>query len=266
MKYTQYSFQRYEKKYLLSEEQYQAVLAGIRSHMEEDHYGQSINCSMYYDTPRWDLIRKSIEKPVYKEKLRVRSYGVPKAGDKVFIELKKKFDGVVYKRRIEMPAEDWQAYLAGDTDRSPGSQISREIEWFQRMHQAVPKVYIAYDRRSYAGLEDPDLRITFDQNIRCRDFDLDFQAGDFGEPLLPGEAVLMEIKIPAAAPLWLAQLLSALKIRPVSFSKYGYYYTHHILGQDNKEVNHHVQLDHRHNDHPAGLSDLHRSIGPARIA
>ena len=233
----QRSFERYEKKYMLTQEQYRAFLEGMDGHMKLDKYGRTTNCSLYYDTDSWELIRKSIEKPVYKEKLRVRSYGIPKTGDSVFIELKKKYDGVVYKRRMDMPSEQTERYLSGGLRLSPGSQIAGEIEWFQKRHQAKPKVYIAYDRTSYAGTEDPGLRVTFDWNIRCRDWALDLRKGDFGEKLLPAGTVLMEIKIPGTAPLWLARLLSSLEIRPVSFSKYGYYYKNHILAKYMKEVN-----------------------------
>lgn len=231
----QRSFERYEKKYLLTQEQYKALLEGMAGHMKLDRYGRTTNCSLYYDTDSWELIRKSIEKPVYKEKLRVRSYGIPKTGDSVFIELKKKYDGVVYKRRTEMASELADRYLCGAQRLSPGTQIGKEIEWFQERYHAKPKVYIAYDRTSYAGVEDPELRVTFDRNIRCRDYALDLRKGDFGERLLPAGTVLMEIKIPGTAPLWLAHLLSALEIRPVSFSKYGQYYKNNVLGKNLKE-------------------------------
>ena len=231
----QRSFKRYEKKYLLTQEQYKALLDGMNEHMKLDKYGRTTNCSLYYDTDSWELIRKSIEKPVYKEKLRVRSYGIPKTGDSVFIELKKKYDGVVYKRRTEMSSELAERYLCGARRLSHGDQICREIEWFQDRYQARPRVYIAYDRTSYAGVEDPELRITIDRNIRFRDYALDLRKGDFGERMLPAGTVLMEIKIPGTSPLWLAHLLSALEIRPTSFSKYGYYYKNNVLSKNLKE-------------------------------
>jgi len=232
----QCSFQRYEKKYLLSAEQYEAMLPGMRAYMKADVYGRTTNCSIYYDTDTWELARKSIEKPVYKEKLRVRSYGVPKDGDRVFIELKKKYDGVVYKRRTAMACEHAPGYLAGNLRYSPCTQIGNEIEYFQSRYHAVPKVYLAYDRSSFAGLADPNLRITFDRNIRFRDYALDLRKGDFGTCLLPAERVLMEIKIPGTTPLWLVRLLSAVEARPSSFSKYGTYYKEYIVEQNRKGI------------------------------
>ncbi len=195
----QSSFKRYEEKYMLTMEQQKMLLKGMKEHMKPDIYGKTTNCNIYYDTDNWELIRKSIEKPVYKEKLRVRSYGVPKKGDTVFVEIKKKFDDVVYKRRTTIAAEDSEKYLAGDKTLSPGSQIGNEIEWFQKIYKAKPKVYIAYDRTSFAGFEDSELIITFDQNIRFREYSLDLRKGDFGKNMLPEDTVLMEIKIPGTA-------------------------------------------------------------------
>ena len=265
-KTVQRSFQRFEKKYMLTAEQQAALLEGIKEHMELDEYGQTTNCNIYYDTDTWELISKSIEKPVYKEKLRVRSYGVPETGDKVFIEIKKKFDGVVYKRRITIPSECAEPYLSGNKDLSPGDQIGKEIEWFQKHYKAKPKVYLAYDRVSFAGTEDPELRITFDRNIRFREYALDLRAGDFGENMLPDGMILMEIKIPGTAPLWLSHLLSELKIRPTSFSKYGYYYKNYVLNKNKKEENPNVHINHTGDNHDSVIFDLHRGISSTRIA
>ena len=262
----QTSFKRYEKKYLLSVAQQTALLEGMMKHMKPDRFGKTTNCNIYYDTDDWELIRKSVAKPVYKEKLRVRSYGVPKTGEDVFIEIKKKYDGVVYKRRTAMPSEQAEKYLAGDTELSPGDQIGKEIEWFQNRYRAKPKVYIAYDRTSFAGREEPELRITFDRDIRFREYALDLRAGDFGTNMLPKGTVLMEIKIPGTAPLWLARLLSELKIRPASFSKYGFYYKTYVLTKNMNGGNRNARFDHPidHN-HPV-VPALHGSIGSARIA
>lgn len=232
----QSSFKRYEKKYLLTEKQYNMLLKGMQAYVKPDEYGKTTNCSLYYDTDNWDLIRKSIEKPVYKEKLRVRSYGVPHAGDQVFVELKKKYDDVVYKRRMTVTAEHSEDFLAGKIYLLPESQIGKEVVWFQKRYQAKPKVYIAYDRTSFAGLEDPQLRITFDQNIRFREYALDLRKGDFGERMLPQGSVLLEIKIPGTTPLWLVHLLSAIDAKPSSFSKYGTYYKEYVMNKNRKEI------------------------------
>jgi len=235
-KQIQCSFKRYEKKYMLTKEQQRLIYKGMKEHMVPDVYGKSTNCNIYYDTDDWELVRKSIEKPIYKEKLRVRSYGVPKNGDPVFIEIKKKYDGVVYKRRTTISSEFSEAYLAGEKSLSNGDQIGREIEWFQKIHNAKPKVYIAYDRTSFAGLEDSELRITFDERIRFREMALDLRNGDYGECMLPEDTVLMEIKIPGTTPLWLVHLLSDVGAKATSFSKYGNYYKEYVIGNMKKEI------------------------------
>lgn len=119
----QYSFQRYEKKYFLTPEQQTRLLPALQQHMQADAYGQYTLCNTYYDTADWRLIRASLEKPVYKEKLRVRSYGVPEKDGRVFIEIKKKFDGIVYKRRITAATAAAAPFLAGCDDGRAYGQI-----------------------------------------------------------------------------------------------------------------------------------------------
>ena len=222
-------FKRYEKKYLLTRAQYLAMLDGMAPYMTPDAHPRYSISNVYYDTENYDLIRASLEKPVYKEKLRMRSYGVPGSRDTVFVEIKKKFDGVVYKRRITMEMRDAALYLCG-ARKGNGSQISREIDWFLRFYQPVPKVFIAYDREAYAAADGGELRITFDTALRARSNDVDPRLGDHGVPLLEDGIYLMEIKIPGAAPLWLARLLSENGISSTSFSKYGAYYKNYVLG------------------------------------
>ena len=226
----QFSFKRYEKKYMLTPEQYARMLAGMENHMRADEFGRYTICNIYYDTDDFRLIRASLEKPVYKEKLRMRSYGVPHDQDKVFVELKKKYDSVVYKRRTVMPAAEAVSYIHDGMVPEREDQIRREIDWFMRSYHPTPRVYIAYDRTAFAGLENSELRITFDTNLRWRDRELDLRAGDHGEPLLAPEDILMEIKIPGTTPVWLAHLLSETGAFHTSFSKYGAWYTQNILG------------------------------------
>lgn len=219
----QCTFKRYEKKYLLTPAQYEAVRTGMESHMVPDAYSHYTICNVYYDTDDFSLIRTSLDKPVYKEKLRVRSYGVASDDSKAFVELKKKYEGVVYKRRVVMGAADAVAYLEGRVPEQE-TQIHREIDWFMKSYRPTPKAFIAYDREAYAGRDNPDLRITFDTNLRGRMERVDLRSGDDGQPILDGNQILMEIKIPGAAPLWLARLLSENQIFSTSFSKYGAYY------------------------------------------
>lgn len=232
----QCSFERTEKKYLLTKAQYAALRAGIRSFMQADCFGRYTICNIYYDTEDFSLIRSSIEKPIYKEKLRLRSYGVPDDDGKVFIEIKKKFDSVVYKRREILAAGTAADYLNNNIAPEKQSQILDEINWFLKSYQPQPAVFIAYDRLALAGLENPELRITFDTRLRWRSTELDLRCGDWGAPLLAEDRVLMEIKIPGAAPIWLSRLLSEVGAFPTSFSKYGLCYKQHLLAQNTETI------------------------------
>ena len=241
MSEVQSCFQRTEKKYLLTREQYSKMRLGMAPYMVQDLYPRYSISNVYYDTEHYDLIRTSLEKPVYKEKLRLRSYGVPASRDAVFVEIKKKLDGVVYKRRVTMPMQDAACWLYG-AQSGDGSQISREIDWFMRFYRPKPKVFIAYDREAWAAGDGGELRITFDTALRARSNDTDPRCGDHGVPLLSDDRILMEIKIPGAAPLWLSRLLSDNKIFPTSFSKYGTYYKQFVLGGRSAEVKKEVVL------------------------
>ena len=223
-------FKRYEKKYMLTPTQQLALLQKMQPYMQADRYGKYSICNIYYDTPDWRLVRASIEKPIYKEKLRVRSYGVPGADGTVFAEIKKKYDGVVYKRRITLPVPEVEPLLNGQIPGSQYGQIGREIAWFQQFYHSEPKVYIGYDRLAFAGIQDPELRITFDTNLRWRTTDLDLRCGADGALLLSPEEILMEIKIPGTTPLWLSHALDEIDACPTSFSKYGSCYGRCLLG------------------------------------
>ena len=229
MKETQLSFKRYEKKYLLSREKYLELWSQLEPRLMPDQFFQSTVMSLYYDWDDFRLIRSSIEQPVYKEKLRLRSYDVPGEESPVFVELKKKYKGIVYKRRVPMTEREAEDYLAGRTSAPAEDQISREIDWFLKTNPVQPKVLIACDRKAYVGREEPGLRLTFDSSIRWRDTQLRLTDGDHGRELLEDGQVLLEIKMPESAPLWLAELLSSLEIFPRSFSKYGQCYKNQLI-------------------------------------
>ncbi len=234
-------FNRCEKKYLLNQEQYEIMLDKISTYMVMDTYnkrGQFYKISnIYYDTVNNDIIRTCIDKPVYKEKLRIRSYGVPSVEDRVFVEIKKKYDGIVYKRRTQMKLKDAYRYLSGTVSASYiaqnnskiNNQLLGEIDYYKNFYKIVPKVYLSYDRLAYFEKKDGDFRITFDTNIMTRREDIRLEYGSFGQLLLPENMYLMEIKINRAVPLWFAQIMSSLNIYPISFSKYGTEYKKYII-------------------------------------
>lgn len=230
MSAVQFNFQRYEKKYVLTPSQYEQIFSLLQQYMQTDQYGLHTICNIYYDTDQYDLIRRSIEKPVYKEKFRLRSYGVPDRADEIFAEIKKKYKGVVYKSRIAAPWEAVQDMITQGRVLPASPQIQAEMQCFFRRYPLTPKVYLAYERIAMEERLDPEhgIRITFDRNIRWRPDKLELFAGDEGRAVLPEERIIMEVKTPASVPLWMVSLLSECRIYPGSFSKYGTCYQRYI--------------------------------------
>lgn len=229
-------FKRYEKKYMLDTEQYKALNKAIVDRFVPNRYARATISNIYFDTEDYRLIRQSLEKPVYKEKLRLRSYSVPEPDSEVFIELKKKYRGIVYKRRIDMSYNDAYGYLYRGEESDIDSQIKSELDYFIDFYGGLkPAMYIGYDRTAIDSKEDSGLRITFDSNIIWRNEMTDLSSGRFGERLIDRNHILMEIKIPHALPCYLCRILDRLEIRQCSFSKYGMAYTK-LINKNRKEV------------------------------
>ena len=222
-------FNRYEKKYLIDEKQYRQLISRIYDRLEYDDYEKYKICNIYFDTLQYDLIRESVEKPLYKEKLRLRSYGTPSPSDMVFLEIKKKYDGIVYKRRIALPYSKALHFCTGGGLPGEKSQVLSEIQWLMDRYELYPMLYLSYDRLAMRGADDPRLRITFDTNILWRNKELDLAKGDYGYVKVPAGQYIMEIKTAGAMPLWLAEALNDLQIYPASFSKYGRIYQDELL-------------------------------------
>lgn len=217
-------FRRKEQKYMLDAAQAAVFRAAMAQFMEHDRYATSAIRNIYYDTPDYRLIRQSLEKPEYKEKLRLRSYGDAAADSKVFLEMKKKYHGIVYKRRIRLRTLEAQNYMADPEAKLDKGQIGREIDYFKRFYgDLFPAVFLSYDRESWRS-HDGQLRITMDWNILYRTEEVDLTKPNYGEALLEPGMHLIEIKSPGAMPLWLARVLSENQIRQRSFSKYGNVY------------------------------------------
>ncbi|MEA4972836.1 MAG: polyphosphate polymerase domain-containing protein [Candidatus Metalachnospira sp.] len=229
---TNFVFKRTEKKYLLDRQQYESLIEILRPNVRDDEYGRYTICNIYFDTDDYYLIRKSLDKPTYKEKLRLRSYGTARDGDTVFLEIKKKYEGVVYKRRISLTLEEAEAYISGKSHPVDDSQIAKEIDYFFNHYLPKPKMFIAYDRQAFAGIDDEELRVTFDTGIRSREEILTLRMDSFTTPLFEDGTVLMELKTGEAMPLWLAHALSDLKIFPTSFSKYGDIYKQKVKNEE----------------------------------
>ena len=224
------AFQRFEKKFILNKNQYKSLLPILYKYMNPDKYcknGENYNIySIYYDTEDNHVIRHSINKPYYKEKLRLRSYKAPiNENDKVFLELKKKINGIVNKRRATLTLKEAERFL--EFRERPESidylnnQVLDEIEYYLENNDVSPKVYISYSRNAFFGKNDSDFRVTFDSNILSRRDNLTLEIGGYGNEILSKNYYLMEVKILGAVPLWLSKTLSELEIYNTHFSKYG---------------------------------------------
>lgn len=215
-------FKRYELKYLLTQEQKAKVLQAMEPYMALDQYGRTTIRNIYFDTDNYRLVRHSIEKPAYKEKLRIRSYDKADPDSKVFVELKKKYDSIVYKRRLSMGEEKAMDWVTGEMHCDQENQISAEIDYFLEYYKTLhPVVFLSYEREAFYEKSGGDFRVTFDENILCRLEDISLEADVWGTPLLPEGMVLMEIKCSGGIPLWMAHVLSEEHIFKTSFSKYG---------------------------------------------
>lgn len=215
-------FKRYELKYMLTEAQKQTVLAAMEPHMALDEYGRTTIRNIYFDTDNYRLIRHSIEKTAYKEKLRIRSYSRANPDSTVFVELKKKYNQIVYKRRVSMPEEEAMDWVCKEHRCNMNTQISEEIDYFLDYYETLhPAVFLSYEREAYYSKDKSDFRVTFDDTILCRQNDLSLESEVYGIPILPKGSVLMEIKCSGGIPLWMTHVLSEEHIYKTSFSKYG---------------------------------------------
>ena len=222
----EFIFRRQEVKFVLKEAQYSLLRDLIKAKIPSDSFGKYLVQSLYFDTDTWDVIRASIEKPVYKEKLRLRCYGVPDRSSTIFMELKKKYKSIVYKRRISFPMQALQLKTSRDIAAEENSQIGRELSFYFHTNPVEEKVHISYNREAFS---DNGLRVTFDTGIRFRTNFLDYQYPDGGLEVLPAGLTVMEIKTLGGMPLWLAQALGESKVFPTPFSKYGVSYKKYIL-------------------------------------
>ena len=223
------NFARKETKYLLTAAQAaQMEMSLMRQGFEHADFGSPTVQSLYYDTPDYALIRASLERPAYKEKLRLRAYGAPGHLTRSFVEIKKKYRGVVYKRRTAFPLEEaMEGLRLGQMPEETG-QVGREAVWMARRYGLVPAAVIIYDRNAWFSKDHPDVRVTFDRNLTFRDWAPDLNSRAGGLSLLPADRRLMEIKTGGIYPLWLARMLEEAGARRVHFSKYGLAYTRFI--------------------------------------
>jgi VTC domain len=230
-------FQRFELKFVLNNQQFESFVKDIEPYVKPDKYcvggaRYPIN-TIYFDTPGRSVIRHSLSKPGFKEKFRLRSYySSPKEDDTVFLEIKKKIKGCVSKRRAACSFAEAKRFLE-TKELEPSSdymhnQVLKEIIRYLEVYDVSPTAYISYDRLAFFAKGDKELRLTFDNNILARDYDVSLGHGQYGTSLLEADKHLLEIKIHYAMPLWLAGLLSKNKIYKTSFSKYGNFHMYQV--------------------------------------
>ncbi len=221
-------FKRYELKYILTVKQYNELVEVMSEHMELDAYGRHQISNIYFDTEDYSIIRQSLEKPTYKEKLRLRIYGEPDLDSLAFVELKKKYKGVVYKRRLAYSQKDALVHLYEHHDEA--SQIQKEIDYFIHNYEdLMPRVYLAYEREAYFCPTNDNLRMTFDFNIKTRNTNVSLYRSDNDLDVLPASNVLLEVKVVEGIPFWLLEFMHKHKIYKTSFSKYGTAFNKFIL-------------------------------------
>lgn len=232
-------FNRYEIKFCIDDEQYQTLRERLSEYMESDEHSKNGEfytiCNIYYDSPDNELIRRSIEGPVYKEKMRLRSYGTVTPDDKVFLEIKKKYKGLVNKRRTKIRLVDAYTYFDSGTkpemQKFMNAQVFTEIDEMKNRMNLRPALFLSYDRCAMFAKDDRDFRVTFDRNITTRRYDLGLHYGIYGDKLLADDQWIMEVKIDKAMPLWMTKILSELHIYKGSFSKYGKEYANYLRSQ-----------------------------------
>jgi len=217
------TFKRVEDKYQLTYSQAKTFIEMINSHIAPDMYHKYTVNSLYYDNDDCDLIVNSLNKPKYKMKLRLRSYGNPSEDSKVFLETKKKLGNIVYKRRIELGLQEAYDYLNYGKSIKVNNNTAKEIDYILKYYNLQPKVLICYDRICYHAIEESDVRITFDTNIRYRIHDVTLSENGSEKKLNEGH-VMLEIKAMNRYPLWLVRVLSEMKLYKQGFSKYGNIY------------------------------------------
>ncbi len=234
------TFARKEIKFLLDMNQYKSLMEVIPLYMNPDKYcvgGKEYGIyNIYYDTPDDYLIRESLSKPYYKEKIRLRSYYSPASPDDlVFLEIKKKIGGIVTKRRVSMTLAESDEYFLSRTKPKAKKyitgQVFSELDVFLDTYPISPKQYISYQREAFFGKEDSDFRLTFDRKITERRYDLSLDYESYGNYIIGADQRLMEVKVGNAVPDWLINKLSELHIYKTSFSKYGRAYENFVKEQ-----------------------------------
>lgn len=222
-------FKRKEQKYLITLEQYSLLLEQIMPYMRSDTFGTDgkyIVSSLYFDSNDYKIYFETKNKLAFRQKLRLRTYNETGIDETAFFEVKQKHNNVVNKRRMLLPLQEAYLYMEKGDEQHLNSfhtsnvQVLREIDHFRSLYELKPEMVVSYDRHALHGIDDPDLRITFDFNLRCRNDDLLLEHGSDGEYFIDHNLIVLEVKVNDSVPLWLTRVLQALQCEQRSASKY----------------------------------------------
>ncbi len=234
-------FKRIEKKYVINSFQHDELISRFNEYMRKDYYsrdGAYTIYNIYFDNDSNTMIHKSNMKPVFKEKIRIRTYDITDSEHCSFLEIKRKISKTVSKRRIAAPYGELEKFIYNNEVPSSltkkEKQIAQELSYSINQYNSYPKVFLSYKREAFYDKENDDFRVTFDKDIIYRYDNVNFSSGNYGKNILNQDSYIMEIKFENALPLWITRLLSELKIYPTSYSKYGEIYKNEI--RENKNV------------------------------
>ena len=211
---------RMEQKYFVSFDKYNKLMKLINNKLVKDKYFSERIYNIYFDNDEYEFMTKSLDKPLYKEKVRLRSYETKDKNSNVFLEIKKKFQGHGNKRRVVINYNEAKDYIDNKIIPNTNKQIMGELDYTFKKNNLKPKISLTYDRLSYAFKEDESYRVTFDTNIRYSNKKVDLVDLD-DEYCLFNDGYIMEVKTLKGYPSWFIKALNELKLYPVSYSKVG---------------------------------------------
>jgi hypothetical protein len=225
-------FTRYELKYLITFDTYRTLADTLIPYMQYDPFGDKQGrysiFSLYFDSPDRKIYYETMNRAAFRQKLRLRIYNSASIDDSAYFEVKQKFKNVVNKRRTAIQLSDAYRFIEKRADVSDlenysasNKQVLKEIRSFRDVYRLAPAVIVGYDRQAFHGIDDTDLRITFDYHLTCRNDNYRLENGMHnGAYFVPPNLVVLEVKVKHSVPLWLTKLLSEFRCPLRSVSKF----------------------------------------------
>lgn len=238
-------FNRYELKYIVNKALYKELLQALQGHVFMDKHGDQdgyyMVMNLYYDTADHLFFNETVNRQQFRQKLRLRGYNHINRDSNVFLEIKKKYRGVVYKRRTLLKLPEAYAFLADTLSKkdyslydASNTQILGEVDFLKQFYQLEPKVIVSYDRQAFQGIHEEDLRVTFDRNLLKRETDLRIESRSDGELFMDPSLYVLEVKVNDRIPLWLSHILNDFQCWRQGYSKYTSSYNSDLHLRDHK--------------------------------